>query len=168
MNVLDIILLALLVFGVVKGIIKGFVLEAASLFGVILGVYAAKIYSSSFAYSLHHWFDLSVKYIVPVAFFLIFIFSIIIFHLLAKIIDKTVKINMLKKMNQFLGALFSLLKYAFLISIFLNVFQAIDEKAHFIKESKKNDSLLYYPIKSLVPTVFPYVVWEDFVKNENN
>lgn len=168
MNALDFVLLALLVFGLIKGIMRGFVLEAASLLGLIIGVYTAKAYSDSFAQTLHHWFDLSIKYIVPVAFLLIFILVIIVCHLLAKLIDKSLKIKLLKRTNQALGAFLSLLKYLVFLSIILNIFHAIDEKANLVNQSKKVNSLLYYPIKNVVPTVFPYVEWEDFVKNKNN
>lgn len=168
MNALDFFLLAFLAFGIFKGIMKGFIVQAASLLGVFLGVYIAKFYSQGFALSLFEWFDLSVKYIVPVAFFLIFVFVILVCHFLAKILDKSLRIGVLSQINQSLGAFFGFIKYAIILSILLNVFHAIDDRAHMIKQTKKDGSLLYNPIKKLVPAVFPYVEWEDFIKNDNN
>lgn len=168
MNALDFVLIIFLLFGIFKGVMRGFILEAASLVGVILGVYIARAYSGRFSLSMHEWFDLAPKYTVPVAFFVLFVLIILTCHLLAKVLDRTIKINMLKRINQIGGGFLGLIKYAIVLSILVNVFHSIDEKAHMIKQTKKEGSLLYYPIKGLVPDVFPYVEWKDFVKNENN
>ena len=165
MNALDIVLFIILIYGIAKGIIKGFVLEAASFVGVILGIYLAKIYSDRTAVSVHEWFYLSTKYAKPMGFLLLFVLVILICHFLAKLLDRAVKLVLLDWLNKVAGAFLGLLKYALVLSIFLNVFQVMDNKVKMIKQEKKDSSLLYNPLKNLVPTIMPYVDWDDFVKN---
>ena len=44
MNVLDIIIIATMIFFVVKGVLRGFIREVASLSGIILGIWLANEY----------------------------------------------------------------------------------------------------------------------------
>jgi membrane protein required for colicin V production len=168
MNALDLVFIFVLIYGIFKGFIRGFVLEAASLIGVILGIYIAKMNSDRFGISLHEWFDLSTRYAKPIAYFLLFLFVILSCHFLAKILDKLVKLALLDWLNKLLGSVTGMLKYALILSVFLNVFHTIDAKVGMINNEKKDKSLLYHPIKRLVPAIMPFIAWEDFVKNENN
>lgn len=168
MNALDIVIFAILIYGAIKGYIKGLILEASSLIGVIIGIYLAKIYSDNAAASMQEWFDLSQRYAQPMGYFLVFVFVVLICHFIAKLVDRIVKVVLLDWLNKGAGIFFGLLKYALVLSIFLNVFQAIDNKVKMIKQEKKDSSLLYNPIKNFVPTVMPYIHWDDFVKNSSN
>ena len=51
----------------------------------------------------------------------------------------------------------SLLKYAFIISVLLAVFESFDRKAHLITQEQKDSSLFYKPLVSIAPFVFPYL-----------
>lgn len=168
MNALDIVFFAILIYGIYKGIIRGFVIEIGSLVGVILGIYIAKMNSDRFGASLHEWFDLSSRYTKPVAFFLLFVVVILTCHFFAKLLDKVVKIVMLDWLNKVCGSVIGLFKYTLILSIFLNVFHSIDNKVRMINNEKKNGSLLYHPIKNFAPAIMPYISWDDFVKKENN
>jgi len=163
MNVLDILLFIVLIYGIVKGLIRGFVLQFFSLLGIFIAIYAAKMYNGKISLKLGDWIGISATYAKPISYFIIFCTIILLFHLVAKLLDKSIKVSLIDWVNKLLGAALGLFKYALVLSIFLNVFQVIDSNGKFIKQEKKNKSLLYNPVLKLVPKVMPYV-YADFLK----
>jgi membrane protein required for colicin V production len=166
MNLLDIILILPLAYGIIKGVIKGFVLQLASLIGLIAGIYFAKLYASSVATLFYHWFDISLQYGKAIAFLVLFLIVGLLVYLLAKSLDRFIELISLKWLNKLLGALFGGLKYALILSVLLNVFQAIDKHSTIILKNTKKSSLLYNPITSIVPSLIPYVNIDDFKGSE--
>ncbi|MDR1679106.1 MAG: CvpA family protein [Prevotellaceae bacterium] len=162
MNALDVVFGIVLLYGLIKGIFRGFILEAASFIGVVSGIYIANIFDENVAQYIGEYCDLSSRFSQPIAFFLIFAAIVVLCHFVAKIIDKAAKMMMLGWLNKLLGATFSLLKYAFIISILLNVIQAIDSRDKLISLDKKACSHLYLPLKNLAPTAMPYIDETDF------
>ena len=57
MNYLDLILGGLILYGAVKGFFKGFIIEAASLLALLLGVVCALLFSASVGESTQHLFQ---------------------------------------------------------------------------------------------------------------
>lgn len=166
MNLLDIILILPLAYGIIKGVIKGFVLQLASLIGLIAGMYFAKLYASSVATLFYHWFDISLQYGKAVAFLVLFLIVGLFVYLLAKSLDRFIELISLKWLNKLLGAVFGGLKYALILSVLLNVLQAIDQKNNILSEETQNKSLFYRPITAMVPVLIPYFTTEDFIKKE--
>ena len=162
MNVFDIIILIPLCFGLIRGFIKGFVQQIASLAGVVIGIYCAKFYSDALAQLFFKWFDMSLRYGKPVAFCVFFAGIGLGFYFVARLINNFLKKMELSGLNRLAGALFGGLKFLLIISIFINVFQAIDEKVHFVKEERKDNSLLYYPTQKVVLYILPYINFSDF------
>ncbi|MBN2787896.1 MAG: CvpA family protein [Paludibacteraceae bacterium] len=157
MGFLDIIILIVLLYGLVKGIIRGFILQFFSLIGVFIGIYAAKIYALKFTLLISQWFSISTTYAKPITYLLIFCAVILCLHLLAKLLDKSIKVSLVNWVNKLLGALLGILKYALILSILLTVFQALDKNSRMIKQSTKNKSVLYSPILNIVPRLMPTI-----------
>lgn len=157
MNFIDIIILIILLFGLIKGIIRGFVLQLFSLLGILLGIYIAKMYIGTITFIIMQWVEIEAVYAKPIAYLLIFCVIILAAHMISKLLDKSIKISLLKWMNKSLGALLGLFKYALVLSILLNAFQVIDSKGRIIKQEKKNNAALYHPVLNIVPKVMPFV-----------
>ncbi len=165
MNVLDIIFIIILLYGIIKGVIKGFVVEVASFVGVILGIYLAKYNSATLALFLNGLLNIAEEYNQAIAFVTIFVLVILICHILAKIVDKTLKLVMLGWLNKLLGAALGFIKYALIISIILNVLTGFNLSDKFLSSEKKEGSFLYKPLEKIVPEIMPFVNWDDFKKN---
>ena len=164
MNVFDFIILIPAGIGIIKGFIKGFVQQIASLAGFVVGVYCAKFYSDSLAQLFFNWFDIALQYGKPLAFCVLFAGIGLGFYFVARLINNILKKVALSGLNRIIGALFGGLKFLLIISIFINVFQAIDEKMHFVKEERKDNSLLYYPTQKVVLCILPYINFSDFIR----
>ena len=161
LNYFDIVIAILLLWSSYRGFTKGFLVMAASLAALVLGVWGAIRFSDLTAGLLIENLDLQSKYTALIAFALTFIAIVIGVHLFARAMDKLVKAVALGFVNRIAGLAFAVLRTAFLLSIVLVILNSIDRRAPFIPEEHKEQSLLYKPLSRLAPAIFPYLNFED-------
>ena len=157
MSILDIALLTLLVLGLVRGFMRGFFVEIASLIALIAGVYGAFHFSNfaaSFLKEQVQWDENTVNIVAFIITFVIIVFTI---ALAGKALTKIANFAMLGLLNKILGALFGGLKVVFVLSVILLVLDRLPGNIPFVQEDDQDESALYYPIKSLIPTLFPNI-----------
>jgi membrane protein required for colicin V production len=158
MNTLDIIIATLLVFGFVRGLIRGFFIEIASLIGLIAGVYGAIHFSFYIGNLLVNYVSWSAQTITIISFVLTFGVIVLGIALIGKMLTKIADIAFLGMLNKIFGGIFGLLKIAFILSFVLLVLSKLGNTIPFISEEQQEKSYLYNPIKNLAVTVFPSFV----------
>jgi len=158
MNVLDIVLLAFLILGLVRGFWRGFFVEVASLVALVAGVYGAFHFSGFTAGFLKEKVDWDENTINIVAFFATLILIILAIALAGKALTKIADFAALGLVNKVLGALFGGLKIAVILSAVLIVFEKMNKAIPFTEEADKETSVLYTPLKSIIPLIFPSLV----------
>ena len=154
MHTLDLLLFIPIALGFVFGLFKGLVKELTSLAAIVLGIYGAKLFAPYVSDLLVHKFDFSTKTAHPLSYLLIFIIIAFCLLMLAKMLDKLFESMSLGGLNKFLGGLFGGLKYALIVSILLNVFDAMDGKITMIKEKTKEESIGYKPLLKFAPKLW--------------
>jgi membrane protein required for colicin V production len=158
MSVLDIILAALILFGLVRGLMKGFFVEIASLVALVAGVYGA-IHFSNYAATLidenSQWDEKTVNIL---AFAATFVIIVLVIALAGKALTKLASFAALGILNKLLGAIFGALKIAVILSVILLVFDSLNRAIPFTDEETIEESILYEPVKSLVPMIFPVIL----------
>lgn len=159
MNYFDIIVGILLILAIIKGFKNGLIIELASLAALVLGLFGAIKFSSIAEKFLIQYIDSS--HIGLIAFIVTFIAIVIVIHLIAKVVDKMVSAIALGVINRILGALFSMLKYAFIISVLLAILVSFEKTYSIIPEEQKDNSHLYEPLRSIAPSIFPYLQFDD-------
>src|SRR5690606_423293 len=158
MNVLDIVLIALIGFGLVRGLINGFFVEIASVVALVAGVYGAihfSNYAQTFIDQNSQWDD---KTINIVAFAVTFVIIILVIALAGKAFTKLADFAALGIVNKLLGALFGALKIALILSVVLNIFDSFNRAIPMTDEQTIENSALYAPVKSFVPAIFPIIL----------
>ena len=158
MGVLDIILAALLLFGLVRGFMKGLFVEVASLVALVAGVYGAIHFSNFAAEFLQSRFDWSEKTINITAFAITFVIIILAISLAGKALTKIADFAALGILNKLLGGVFGALKIGLILSVLLIVFDKMNRTIPFVDKADLEDSVLYKPVKSLAPMVFPSII----------
>ena len=158
MAVIDIVLGALLLFGLVRGFMKGLFVEVASLVAMISGVYGAIHFSYFVAEFLQSRTEWNEKTINITAFAITFVLIIIIIALAGKALTKLADFASLGILNKLLGAVFGALKVGLILSVLLIVFDKMNNTISFVDEEHVKDSILYKPVKSLAPMVFPDII----------
>lgn len=161
MNVLDIILGGLILFGLIRGIMKGLFVEIASLAALILGIYGAIHFSDFAAGFLENHVDWNEKYINMVAFAITFIIIVIAIAMAGKALTKIADFAALGILNKLLGGVFGALKIGFILSVVLIIFSKANKTIPFVDDEDLEESVLHEPIKSLTPLVFPNLITEE-------
>lgn len=159
MNSLDLFLLIPIALGLIFGLFKGLVKELASLAAIVLGIYGAKLLAPMVSDILVQTFDFSPKTAQPLSYLFVFIAIAIVLLLLAKMLDKMFDTISLGGLNKLFGGVFGALKYAIIISVLLNVFDAIDSRFSILKTETKEKSIAYKPLMRLGP-----VLWDEAKK----
>lgn len=164
MNIFDIIIAALLLFGFVRGLMKGLFVEVASLVALVGGVYGAIHFSYFASDFLKEFVSWKPKYITLTAFAVTFVAIVITIALLGKALTKIANFASLGILNKILGGAFGALKIGLILSTVFIFFGKINNTIPFVDKDTLNESILYSPIKKIVPTIFPSIIEEEQVK----
>ncbi len=163
MSTLDIILAAILLFGLVKGFMKGLFVEITSLVALVLGLYGAIHFSYFIADFLKERVEWSEKYMQIFAFASTFVLIVLLISLSGKLLTKLADAAALGILNKVFGAVFGVLKIGLILSVVLIVFDKLNRNLPFVNEEKLEASILYKPVKNLAPMIFPSILereWE--------
>ncbi|WP_339623525.1 CvpA family protein [uncultured Winogradskyella sp.] len=161
MSIIDIVLGALLLFGLIRGAMKGLFVEVASLVALVLGVYGAIHFSGFAAGFLESKVDWNEKTINIVAFAITFVIIVLAISLAGKALTKLADFAALGILNKLLGGVFGALKIGLILSVLLIVFNKLNNTLPFMEKEDLEESLLYEPVKSLAPLVFPNLIKSD-------
>ena len=158
MVIIDIILGALLLFGLVRGLMKGLFVEVASVVALIAGVYGA-IHFSNFATDfLEPRVEWDEKYVNIVAFAITFVIIVVAIAFAGKALTKLADFAALGFLNKLLGGAFGVLKIGLILSVILIIFDNMNRKLPFADQEDLEASVLYEPVKSLAPMLFPSIL----------
>jgi membrane protein required for colicin V production len=168
MNYIDIILGLLLIVAAIRGFIKGFIYEIASLVALILGVWGGIHFSYYLADFIEHTFSWHSKHLELISFFIILVVIVIVIHLIGMALSKVVDAISLGFLNHTAGLFFGIVKAAFILSILLILLDRLDRYYDFIPEEDKVKSRTYEPLKNFVPSIFPFLnFWDEIPQQEN-
>jgi membrane protein required for colicin V production len=157
MNYIDILIIIVLGFAMVRGFINGLVKEVASLAALIIGIWGAIKFSTFTAEKLYDYFDLTGKYVGLISFLITFGIIVIIIHFIGLLVNKLMEAIALGFINRLLGIVFGLLKSVLIMSVIFVVFNAIDSHRPFLPKEKIEQSMLYNPISDIAPAIFPII-----------
>lgn len=160
MNIFDIIIAALLLYGFVRGLMKGLLVEVSSLVALIGGVYGA----IHFSYFIRDFFNLhfswNEEYISLGAFAITFVIIIVIISFIGKMLTKLANFASLGILNKILGGIFGALKIGLIGSVIFIFFGKMNDTIPFIEKETIKKSILYEPVKKIAPTIFPSIIKE--------
>jgi membrane protein required for colicin V production len=141
MGFIDIVLGALLVFGLIRGLRNGLFVEFASLLSFFVGIYIAV----KFSYLIGGFIGDS-KTAKVAAFVITLILIVVGIHLLAKVLSKIASTLFLGWLNKLGGAFFAVLKTALLLGVVLSLFQKVNLNNALISKETQEKSLFFNPI----------------------
>ena len=157
MSWIDFIVIAAAAYGIIRGIMKGFVLEISSFAGVFMAIFIARLFYTGFSESVREWFDLDLRYAKPAAFAAIFLAVTLLCHLIAVVITKLLKIIALGWLNRMAGAAFGLLKMLIILSIVFNVMQSFGDKTTLFPQEATEKSMFFSPVKTIASVFMPFI-----------
>lgn len=161
MNYIDIVIGGLLVYGVVRGFVKGFFIEVASILALIVGIYGAIHFSYYIGDFMQEKVDWDQRYISLIAFALTFMVIIIAVSLIGKLLTKIADFAALGFINKLLGAAFGGLKVAIVLGAILVFIDRGNQNFQFVNQETLDNSLTYSKVKNLGNYIFAWVIRED-------
>ncbi len=168
MNIIDCILIIILIAGAINGFVKGFFVELASVASLILGIWAAVEFSGFIQVWLSRDLQWSPEMMRVVAFILIFIFVVLVIHLVATLTEKFIRAIALSIFSRLAGAIFGIIKTAFILSLLMLVILKIEGfTGTLIPVKLKAESKLYAPISNMAPGILPFLKAEKVKILEN-
>lgn len=141
--------------GTVTGFAKGFVRQLASILGLIVGLLAAKALYASLAEKLCPTLTDSMTAAQVVSFIAIWVAVPVLFTLVAMLLTRMLDVVCLGWLNRLLGGVLGAVKFLLLVSLLVGVLEFVDSDNKLIGETKKRESLLYYPMKTFAAVFFP-------------
>ena len=147
--VIDVFFLFLLIFACIKGYQKGLIVALFSIIAFIAGLAAALKLSAVVAAKLSASASVLAKWLPAISFVSVFLIVVLLVHLGAKMLQKSVEMVMLGWVNRLGGIIFYALLYNIVLSIFL--FYAV--QLHLIKNETITASSCYSFIKPLGPGI---------------
>ena len=146
-----------LAWGAFRGFVKGFILQIVTLLALMLGIWASIHFSDGMAHFLTRNLDITGRYLPVLSFLLIFILVIIVAHLIGLLMTRLFELTPVGWLNRVGGIFFGILKMAFIVSVILSLQNRMKEKVHILPEKQIKSSLLYEPVASIAPAVFPHL-----------
>jgi len=161
MGFIDIVLAAFLIFGLIRGLRNGLIVEFASFISFFVGIYIAVKFSYLFGDS---------KTAKVIAFIFILILVMIGIHLLAKVLSKIASSLFLGWLNALGGAFFAVLKTALFLGVVLSLFQKVNLNNALISKKTQEKSLLFNPVLKTSEFMLPVLTdwFKDLEKKVTN
>lgn len=166
MNYLDIILLIPLVYGLIQGIRHGIVKELSTFLALLVAIFVAKGWAQELSIIVNSILEIKMEVSVVIAYILIFIVVFILAALLANLCTKLLKAIMLNGVNRFFGSLFGILKYAFAISLIINVLLLAKPVFNIEKYKVVQSSVCYRPLQKIIPVILPAIDFDSLIPNK--
>lgn len=155
MTTIDIVILIVLGAGAIVGFTKGFLKQLAGLLGLVAGLLIAKALYATVAERFFLPLTDSLTVAQGIAFVVIWLAVPLAFLLLATLMTKAMEAVALGWVNRLLGAGLGLLKSALLVSLLICVVEYIDSDNTLLKRTKKQESVLYYPMEKFAGIFLP-------------
>jgi membrane protein required for colicin V production len=167
MSFLDIVLGALLLFALIRGIRNGLFVELASLLSFFIGIYVAIKFSYIVGNALGDSVTSPSKTAKIIAFVLTLILVMVAIHFLAKVFSKIASFVFLGWLNKLGGAVFAILKTILFLGIVLSLLQKINIDNALISKETQEKSWFYNPILKTSDILMPFLTdWFEDLKKE--
>ena len=154
-HLLDIILCIPLLWGIIRGFMRGVVFELAILAAITLGFLGGFTLAGIVTGYLAGTYSITGKWLPSLSFILVFIVISLLVLMLGKLLTKVISLTGLGILNRIAGGLFGLIKWFLILGIILCLSNPLIERFHLISPAKKEQSWLYKPLcvigKFLIP-----------------
>ena len=121
MNLVDLIIIAIIGFGIIRGYSKGLIIELSSFFGIFISFFIAGNVDNLLSNEISAFISVNSDLLNTISFIVIFILSYLIIIYLAKGFTKLAKVVYLGLLNSVLGGVFGGLKLILILLIITKI-----------------------------------------------
>lgn len=121
MNLIDLIIIAIIGFGMIRGYSKGLIIELSSFFGIFISFFIAGNVDNLLSNEISAFISVNSDLLNTISFIIIFILSYLLIIYLAKGFTKLAKVVYLGLLNSVLGGVFGGLKLLLILLIITKI-----------------------------------------------
>jgi membrane protein required for colicin V production len=159
-SLLDFIIIIVLIWGIYKGYMQGFIVQTIALFTLLAGIYIAAVLAMGFYNLLIDKSAIPLRNLPVIAFSVLFgpvlyATNWVALNVLRQV--SSVPQNMYKKV---LGAFCGALKYLFILSIFMIFIDRLDSSFQILTQNEHKRTNLFGPVSKFAPTIIPKLKFE--------
>ena len=121
MNLIDLIIIAIVGFGIIRGYSKGLIIELSSFFGIFISFFIAGNVDNLLSNEISAFISVNSDLLNTISFIIIFILSYLFIIYLAKGFTKLAKVVYLGLLNSLLGGVFGGLKLLLILLIITKI-----------------------------------------------
>ena len=121
MNLIDLIIIAIIGFGIIRGYSKGLIIELSSFFGIFISFFIAGNVDNFISNKISAFISVNSDLLNTISFIIIFILSYLLIIYLAKGFTKLAKVVYLGLLNSVLGGVFGGLKLLLILLIITKI-----------------------------------------------
>ena len=121
MNLIDLIIIAIIGFGMIRGYSKGLIIELSSFFGIFISFFIAGNVDNLLSNEISAFISVNSDLLNTISFIIIFILSYLFIIYLAKGFTKLAKVVYLGLLNSLLGGVFGGLKLLLILLIITKI-----------------------------------------------
>ena len=137
--IIDVLLIILMIFAVIKGFRNGFIVAVFSFFGIIIGLAAAMKFSTLVASWIKNSTQISAAWIPFLSFIIIMIVVVLLLRMGAKLIQSTIELALMGWLNKLCG----IVLYAILFITVFSVVLFYSEKVQLFNKNTFHASVFY-------------------------
>ena len=121
MNLIDLIIIAIIGFGIIRGYSKGLIIELSSFFGIFISFFIAGNVDNLLSKEISAFISVNSDFLNTISFIIIFILSYLLIIYVAKGFTKLAKVVYLGLLNSLLGGVFGGLKLLLILLIITKI-----------------------------------------------
>ncbi len=121
MNLIDLIIIVIILFGIIRGYSKGLIIELSSFFGIFISFFIAGNVDNFLSNEISAFLSVNSDLLNTISFIIIFILSYLLIIYLAKGFTKLAKVVYLGLLNSVLGGVFGGLKLILILLIITKI-----------------------------------------------
>ena len=121
MNLIDLIIIAIIGFGMIRGYSKGLIIELSSFFGIFISFFIAGNVDNLLSNEISAFISVNSDLLNTISFIIIFVLSYLLIIYLAKGFTKLAKVVYLGLLNSLLGGVFGGLKLLLILLIITKI-----------------------------------------------
>lgn len=158
MKSIDFFICIFILFGIISGIKKGFVIQAGLLIGLVIAFFSTRYLSDNVAYYINRLFEIPEKALAILSFIICFSMILLCCHIIVLSIHKVLHIVCVGWLDHLSGAVLGMIKAILVLGLLLIVVDTADKKDRLITRELKENSLLYRPVVTVTSFFF---VWAE-------
>lgn len=143
MSWLDILIFLPLLIGLIRGLMRGVIIELSAILSLIFGYIGARFLGAMFSAWLLQQFTWPEAVCSVVAYVLLFVGITIVINIIARLLSKLFKAVNLGWVNRLFGALFGIIKWGLIMLCIVLCLHRLDDNFHFLQEDLKRQSVVY-------------------------